>query len=367
MDPYRPRATVLLDARMVGPRPHGIATYVLGLAHALKQTRPDWRPVLLLSPDAPLEVRDAFTHAISPVPFLHPAEPALLPALVSRLRWDVFHATSFACSPLLPGPWVLTLHDAIHLERPADYGWRQAAYYRLVVGPAARSARAVVTVSQDARARLAHHLALRPDTIHVIHNGVDPAFRGVPDGPHDGPVLAISGPKPHKNLATLVHALRHAPGLRLDVAGQPLPGLQDLAVSLGVDRRVRWLGPVSRTTLLACLHAATALAFPSTLEGFGLPPLEAMAAGCPVVVGDIPVLREVARDAALRVAPLDARAWAETLVRVATSPGLRANLARAGRGRAGAFTWEEAARATASLYDRVTSRRGAAPPSSGRH
>ncbi|MEW5854369.1 MAG: glycosyltransferase family 1 protein [Myxococcota bacterium] len=349
---------LLLDARMVGPQVHGIARYVVCLARALKRVAPDWRPALLLARNAPPELRDEFTHAVSPVPFLHPAEPATLPAVVERLRMPLFHATSFACSPLLRKPFVITLHDAIHLERRGDYGLAQAAYYQLVVRPAALRADAVITVSHDARQKLTDHLGLPSERIQVIHNGVELEQFGQPsDAPRHGPVLTVTGPKPHKNLVTLLHALRHAPSLVLEVAGRPQDGLEQVATGLGLGERVRFLGPVDQPTLMQKLAEASAVAVPSLTEGFGLPALEGMAAGCPVVLSDIAVFHEVAGDCAVYAPPLDPLAWAQALTSLLGDPSRCRELSRAGRERAEQFTWDRTATQTAQVYDAVIQRR----------
>ena len=293
------RRRLLLDARMVGPNLHGIARYVVSLARALQKHSGEWVPTLLLTSDAPAAIREEFTHALSPVGFLDPKEVVALPAIVGQLGPRLLHLTSFSCSPLMTVPFVMTLHDAIHLQRPADYGWKQQAYYRLVVTPAAKRARAIITVSEDARTQLMRYLGLPADNLHVVHNGVEERFLTIPPRPREPFVLTICGPKAHKNTVTLIHALHHAPGVKLVVAGEVLPALQVLSRTLGVADRVTWLGPVGDDVLLDHLARAQVFAFPSLLEGFGLPVLEAMAAGCPAVVSDIPVFHEVGAELSL--------------------------------------------------------------------
>jgi len=347
------RTALVMDARMVGPRPHGIARYVLGLAAALKDVAPDWRPTLLLSQDAPAAVRDTFTHVVAPHPFLDPREVVGLPAVVAQLQPRLYHATSFSTSPLFTVPLVMTLHDAIHLQRPGDYGLKQQAYYRLVVTPAARRARALITVSQDARAALSQHLGIALERLEVIHNGVDPQYLALPEVARTGAMLTVTGPKPHKNLAVLLHALSHAPGLTLDVVGTPVDGSAALAQSLGLGQRVRFLGAMEEAPLLALVQTARLVVVPSTLEGFGLPVLEGMATGAPVVASDIPVFREVAQDAARYVPPLDSVAWARALTELWNDDPTRAQLSSAGRARAATMTWQRTALATAAVYQRA--------------
>jgi glycosyltransferase involved in cell wall biosynthesis len=343
---------LVMDARMVGAQQHGIARYVVNLARALRDVAPEWQPTLLLAPDAPHPVREEFTHAICPVPFLHAKEVLAVPAAAAQLRPRLFHCTSFATSPLFTVPFVITLHDAIHLMRPQDYGFKQALYYRTVVVPAAHRAQRVITVSETSRQTLAHCMRLGKSQLVAIPNGVETSFSADrPDPPREGFVLTVCGPKPHKNTQVLVHALRHALDLRLCVAGQAMPGLADIARSIGVHDRVQWLGAVDDVTLHRLYRQAAMLAVPSTLEGFGLPVVEAMASGCPVVVSDIPVMHEVAEHAARYVAPLDAPAWAAALTDLMRDKEMRATMEERGRERALEFTWRRTAAETARVYD----------------
>ncbi|MBI5498395.1 MAG: glycosyltransferase family 4 protein [Deltaproteobacteria bacterium] len=347
------RTALVMDARMVGPRLHGIARHVVGLARALVRHVPEWRPTLLLGPDAPASLRDEFTHVAVAAGFLDPVEAVAVPAAVAQLGPRLFHAPSFSVSPLLTAPFVVTLHDAIHLQRPQDYGLKQRAYYLGLVRPATRRARLVLTVSQDARSAIFEHLRVPLERIRVVPNGVEPALLALEQVPRTGAVLVVTGPKPHKNLVTLLHAVSHAPQLRLDVAGTPLEGSEQLARALGLADRVRFLGPVDEGAMVDLLQRARVVAVPSTLEGFGLPVLEGMAVGAPVVCSDIPVFHEVAGGVARYVPPLDAVAWARALLE---EPPEAAS--RQGRERAACMTWEQAARLTAQVYEEAA---GASP------
>ena len=354
------RAQLSMDARMVGPRPHGIARYVVCLARALKRVAPDFRPVLVVGQDTPAEVCDEFAHVRCPAPYLSAAEILAVPAVVAQLGVRLHHATSFAVSPLMGVPQVITLHDAIHLQRRADYGFKQALYYRTAVMGAALRSPAIITVSQDARAALAHHLGLPLARLHVVPNGVEPHFTPGPGKERHGPVLTVTGPKPHKNTQVLLHALRHAPALTLNVAGTAMDGLEELASGLGVANRVRFLGPMDDAALVDHLRTCAAFALPSTVEGFGLPALEAMACGAPTVLSDIPVFREVAADATRFVSPLDAPAWAGALQALAADPAECARLSTCGMERATQFTWDETAAQTAKVYQLALAAKAAA-------
>ena len=171
-------------------------------------------------------------------------------------------------------------------------------------------------------------------------------------------VLAVGAHRPHKNHETLVRALAALPAhVALVIVGDfdpsfrdPLPGL---ITELGLDSRVRLVPEVAEEHLPAVYRAASVFAFPSLSEGYGLPVLEAMAAGVPVVMSDIPVLAEVAGAAAFLVAPRDVAGWAAALAAVLSSEALRARLTGAGRAAAAAASWDQGAAALGSLLAAV--------------
>lgn len=274
--------------------------------------------------------------------------------------------------PLRPrGPTVVTVHDLIPLLLP-EYRrrWRERAYCALAVA-GSRRAGALIADSAHTAADITRHLALPPERVHVIPLGVDGGFR--PPTPAELAELRarlslpetyglyLGGFDSRKNLATLlaawraVHAAHGVPlllGGRLPRVDDPFaPHPADLAREAGLpDGAWRSLGPVAEDDLPVLLGGAAVFAFPSRYEGFGLPPLEAMACGAPVVAADASSLPEVLGEVGLLVDPLDAGAWAEALGRVLTDDELAARLRAEGPRRAAGFTWNRAARATWAVY-----------------
>jgi glycosyltransferase involved in cell wall biosynthesis len=263
-----------------------------------------------------------------------------------------------APTPLWPGrstpPSVVVVHDAVPWTHPETLTPRGVAWHRHAITRAARDAVVVVPTSAVAD-ELARHVELRD--VLVVGEGVtadlalpaDADARAAALALPERFLLTVATLEPRKGLDVLLAALGSpgAPDLPLLCAGQPGWGGQDplaMAAAAGLPPgRVRLLGRVSDPDLAVLLRRATALVVPSRAEGFGLPLLEAMAVGTPVVTSDAPALVEVGGGAA-RVAPLDPQALARALAEVTSDDALQARMAAAGRARAAAYDWDSAAR-----------------------
>lgn len=352
---------VMLDLRMVEGALHGIARYALELARRLPALAPGWRFTGLLGPRGLPPGLGALTPSIplvtSRAAFLSPAEQPLLTASLAQHRPDLFHATSFSLPALWPGPLVATLHDANHLALPQLYGAKQRLYYRLVVGPTARRARALITVSEFSRAELAQHLGLSPYRFQVIPQGVDPTFSPLGAstietarqrmGVRGGYLLGVGNAKAYKNLGLLGRISD-----RLPLPLRVVAGATD-ASALGLPEGIRILSGLDEAQLREVYACASTLLFPSRYEGFGLPALEAMASGVPVIAADGSALREVVGGAGLLVPPDDEEGWIQAVLRLRRDPELRRELIEAGLARAARMTWELCAQRTLQVYRRA--------------
>lgn len=263
-----------------------------------------------------------------------------------------------APTPLWPGrrtpPSVVVVHDAVPWTHPETLTPRGVGWHRRAVAAAARAAALVVVPTHAVANELARHVDVRD--VLVVGEGVtadlalpaDAEARAAALGLPDRFLLTVATLEPRKGLDVLLAALGApgAPDLPLLCAGQPGWGDQDplaLAAAVGLaPGRARLLGRVGDPDLAVLLDRATALVVPSRAEGFGLPLLEAMAVGTPVVTSDAPALVEVGGGAA-RVSPLEPPALARALADVVGDEGLRSRMAAAGRERAGAYSWDSAA------------------------
>jgi glycosyltransferase involved in cell wall biosynthesis len=262
-------------------------------------------------------------------------------ALRRRARTlDVLHCTTFRGPTGAGVPTVLTVHDLAILRAPEAFPRWHRLYGRAGLRRVLRAADAIVSVSEFSRAETTELAGVPAERIRVIPHGVDPLF--TPDGPRAGGdyVLAVGTLEPRKNLARAVEAAREA-GVDLRVVGARGWG--------GVDVD-GWVGEIPDAELAALYRGARCVLYPSLYEGFGLPVLEAMACGTPVVTSVGTAMEEVAGGAAILVDPLDVAAIAQGIHEAAER---RDELSTAGLARAGALTWERTADSVVELWSEL--------------
>jgi glycosyltransferase involved in cell wall biosynthesis len=265
-------------------------------------------------------------------------------------------------APLLAGSrQVVVIHDAGVFDTPESYSLRFRAWYKALQRGLVRAGARVVTVSKFSRNRIAQRLGVDPAHIAVMYEGADHILRVEPDpailGRHDlRPqefALVVSNRVAHKNLAALHEAAAalERRGMVIVVAGASYPGVFQ-AIS-GAGFAERRLGRVSDSELRALYQSAACLLFPSRYEGFGLPPVEAMACGCPVLASRGGAVEEVCGDSVLYFAGDDRRAVARTVERLLDEDGLANDLRARGRARAARLSWNMSARALANVVQQV--------------
>jgi glycosyltransferase involved in cell wall biosynthesis len=373
----RPR--IGFDARYVTDRYHGIGRVAANLLAALVELD-EVDLVVYALPDggdtrfdleALANANGRVTIRRTRAPLLSPQEQASWPVVLRRDRIDLFHSP-FVIGPIVGStPVVVTAHDLILEEYPASGPGRVArAGYRVLAGASLRRARAVIAISEATARELARWYPATRDRTRVIHNAVDPAFTVPVDeasmkrararyGLPDRFVLAVGAARPHKNHGTLLQALAMIPdaAMRLVLVSAPDPRHPDPLASVPADdplrARILRIPQVAEEDMPAVYRLATVFVFPSLVEGFGLPLLEAFAVGTPVIASDRSAVAEVAGDAALLFAPEDATALAGLLAQAWDDAALRDRLRAAGSERLRAFSWPRAARQTVDLYREV--------------
>ncbi|WP_130347143.1 glycosyltransferase family 4 protein [Herbihabitans rhizosphaerae] len=360
---------VVLTEQLLAPVPGGTGRYTAELARALAATTPNgWSVTGVTAAHRDLSAaRLAGVRGPRPLP---------LPRRALTLAWergvplwpggrhsgDSVHAPT----PLAPAApkkgrrLVVTVHDTVPFTHPETLTPRGVAWHRAMITRATRTASAVV-VPTDAVAEELRRYAPGPAPVHTVPHGVSAVFTETvaPQRFPAGYILAVGTIEPRKGLDVLIDALAHpaAPDLPLVIVGQPGWGAVDLAARAAerglAEGRVRLVGRLDDADLAAMMAGATVLAAPSHAEGFGLPVLEAMAAGVPVVHTDVPALVEVSAGAAVVVPIGDAGALAEALAEVAGDSSRAAAMVERGRARAAELTWERAAEAVWRLHTEV--------------
>jgi glycosyltransferase involved in cell wall biosynthesis len=247
--------------------------------------------------------------------------------------------------PLRRQAMVQTLHDVQHLDLPQLFSRGERGYRRRFYDEAAKRADVVITISEFAKGRIVESLGIAPDRVVVAHLGVDTAAFVPNSGVRENFVLYPARGWEHKNHRRLIAAMEilrtRIPGIRLVLTGGALESLGELPD--WVDRR----GLVSAEELRGLYRSASALAFPSLYEGFGLPPLEAMASGCPAAVSNAGSIPEVCGSAAVLFDPLDAAAIADG---IEEAIGRREELSALGAEQVAQFTWKRCAEAHLTAY-----------------
>jgi len=361
------RKLILVDARKA--RDFGIGTYIRGLLGGLAGLDRFRLQALVHSGDETLMPAGVTTTACAARHYSF-GELVAVRRAISRVKPDLFHAPHYVTPFFPPRATVVTIHDLMHLTRPEHRAPAKRAYARWMIGRALRLPARVIAVSEATKKEILAFGPPRGLQVEVIPNGVEERFflegeeknAAAPQTPavlstilpfreSSSYLLFLGNDKPHKNLGGLLAAwprVRAAhPGLSLVLAGvEPAGALPEGAKAAG------W---VPEKDVPALLAGARALVLPSLAEGFGLPVLEAQAAGTPVACSDLPALREAAGDAAVFFDPHDVASIAAALGALLGDEEKRDLLRKRGRERALQFTWSRTAERTARIYDSVLS------------
>jgi len=292
----------------------------------------------------------------------HPASPIetfrLFFALRRLGRDDLFFTPGINVPFICTRPIAITIHDLNQIDLPCNSGLLKRLYFNVLLRRACRKSRVVFTDTEYFRQRIIDWAGVAPEKVVNTACGVSEIF--TPEGPDPGfafpYVLCVSNRKPHKNEHNTLQGFARAdidPEIKLVFTGDATPQLEQLARALGVGQRVAFAGRVSEPELAKLYRGARALAFPSLYEGFGLPVVEAMACGTPVMTSNISVLPETAGGAALLVDPHSVDEIAQGIELLLSDADLRAELIEKGLQRAKDFSWDKVAAVVAEALDRA--------------
>jgi len=365
---------IAIDARKL--RDYGIGTYVRNLLRHLARIDPRTEYVLFCrAEDCGMveELGENFRSVAEPARPYSASEQLRIPMDLRREGIDLFHAPHYVLPPLTPCKSVVTIHDCIHLRFPQYLPNRLAyAYARSSLWFATHRSNRVLTVSEASKRDILKYFRVPERKIDVIYNAIDERFGELPTPEEiervrdryqlNAPYVLYAGNiKPHKNLERLIeafHTLRRGDleHVKLLIIGDEISKYATLRRAVHrykLHKHVRFFGFVPDKTLAVLYRLARAFVFPSLYEGFGLPPLEAMASGTPVITSNISSLPEVVGDAALLIDPYDADAIADAMRRILLDSDLRDDLRQRGFRRVAEFSWERSVRRVRQIYEEV--------------
>jgi len=364
-----------IDVTALPPQPFGAANYIINLVQALLRVDTTNEYVIFAKPrhaslfDATLAqiVLSAFDSPLLRIVW----EQTALPILARQHRLDVLHSPHYTMPLAKPCRSVVTIHDLTFFLYPQMHLLYKRLFFRTMMRLATYHADALIAISHSTRADMLKILHASPDKIQVIHYGLASHFQPVSDTrvldafcqqyhlPHPF-ILYVGNFEPRKNLPILVRAFARLVhnGVPHSLVLAGTRGWNDNAIftvieELGLKARILFPGYIPQSELPILYSAADLFVYPSLYEGFGLPVLEAMACGVPVITSAVSSMPEVTGDAGILIAPGDVDALASAMLRVLTDRALHATLVARGVARARMFSWERTAQATLDVYTRV--------------
>ncbi|MFL9902129.1 glycosyltransferase family 1 protein [Paraburkholderia fungorum] len=290
----------------------------------------------------------------------NPASPfdwLYLSVKLATRKQGIFFSPGYNYPLFYGGKGLLVIHDLIHFDVPSSYWVLKKLYCKVILRNVCRHASVVLTVSEFSRKRVAEFAAINPEKIVVVGNGVSLVFSD--EGPRfsleEGKTyfLGISNGKGHKNNKNVIQGFIDAnlgDKVKLLFAGAPSKEITSFIKSIGAEDRIRFMGRISETELATLYRGALALIFPSLYEGFGLPIVESMACGTPVITSNCTAMPEVAGGAAILVDPLSPAQIADAVNRIHGNAELRRTMAEKGVSRARDFKWSDVAEKIEAVF-----------------
>ncbi len=370
---------VAIDAHMVGEKETGNETYIVNLIRSLSQYDQRTRYFLYSPHPQSLDRCRPLTDNFQ-IRKVRPGSASArllwgLPRQAVADRVDILHVT-YVAPPITSVPLVTTVHDISFALFPELFSMRDRAILSSLVPGTMKRSQAIITVSNSSRDDIVRHYGIPAEKVAVCYQPISTAFQQLsnPDasaatlashGISVPYILAVGNLQPRKNLPRLIHAFAHLKQSgqytgRLVLVGRSKWRESDVyreVRALGLDDEVIFTGYVPEEELVALYNAADAFVYPSLYEGYGLPPLEAMACGCPVITGNTSSLPEVVGDAGIMIDPTSEEALAQAIAHIVSSPDERVEMVNRGLQRVAQFSAERAARVTMDVYERVAAMR----------
>lgn len=282
---------------------------------------------------------------------------------------DLFHSPQFNIPLFSTVPQVTTIHDCAYVKYPEEFSnILDRCLYTFMFRIALMKSKKIIAVSHATKEDLQRIYGVRAEKIRVVHEGVDEEFFESPAGSEqdmpdvNGPFMLFVGiPRPRKNLERILRAFAATKGhidgqMKLVIAGPEdnrFLNIRQLTAKLNIEKSILLTGSITDQQLSSLYRSATCFLFPTLYEGFGLPILEAMASGAPVITSQRPAHMEIAGDAAFLVDPVDVGAMTEAIIRISEDNSFREGLIQKGLDRARMFSWETCAEQTLAVYDEV--------------
>ncbi len=364
---------VCLDARVVDRHMHGITRYALNLIREIANLGTEHEFFVI---GRAIEHFPFLLRKKSPVQFVaFPSPPYTLieqvtvPWLIARIRPAIYHCLTYACPVLVRAPLCLTLHDVLPLARPGDFRPHHRVYFNSIVRVASMKALKVIVDSSYGAACCARLLKLPLEKISIVPLAGDHMCRSYPGVVEEHALarlgldkvpffMCVTNQRPHKRMHFLVEAFLLSSVLRdndvrLVLVGEPMRASLSLVRSLGGSSRVHCVGYVNDRLLALLYKKAVALVCPSVGEGFGLPVLEAMSLGTPVVAAEQGAPKELLNGSGLLLPEENKEAWSKGLGELFVNVAQRKALASRGSAVAHKYSWRETAQATVSIYGQI--------------
>jgi len=359
---------IVIDARMIKPGSmHGIARYVFQLLQRIKEIGSRHTFIVMVNQGSPLEEHNWPSHMeLYPIKakWISFREQWDIPRALKKIGAELFHAPSFVAPLICPCRLVMTIHDLNHMVLPQFYTPLHQFYYQIFVRSCIQRSEYILTVSNFSKGEIVRNLHVDPDKVSVTYNGVSDNYLRVEDKMQlayirdlyelpDKFVFCLSNNKPHKNVQQLVKAYCFSDlKIPLVLASPVDRSIIRIAENYGKKHLIYFAKFINEEHLPAVYSLTHLFVYPSTYEGFGLPPLEALACGTPVVVARSSSLPEVVGSNAIFADPYDYQDIARALTLGVENEELRKSLSKSGVSHAKKFSWASMADQTLEIYER---------------